>query len=87
MHDKDLYLVYIECGGEMEDPDHYYVGHRLCRGNTEEEVLKDYAKQHNDIDVEKGSWYGRPIRMTKVPEVSCNKYWNKIAVVEILVHN
>jgi hypothetical protein len=82
MKNKKLYLVYIEYGGDMECYQCLYVGHRLCRGDTREEVLEDYQRQHGGINIEKGTWYGRYIRMVEVPEESIGRLWGNLEIIE-----
>jgi hypothetical protein len=82
MNNKKLYLVYIEYGGDMECYQCLYVGHRLCRGDTREEVLEDYQRQHGGINIEKGTWYGRYIRMVEVPEESIGRLWGNLEIIE-----
>ena len=82
MNDKKLYLVYIEFGGDMECYQCLYVGHRLCRGNTREEVLEDYNRQHGGINIERGTWYGRYIQMIEVPEESSGRIWGDLKIVD-----
>lgn len=80
--EKKLHLVYIEFGGDMECHECLYVGYRLCRGNTREEVLEDYNRQHGGVNIEQGTWYGRYIQMIEVPEVSSGRIWGDLKIVD-----
>lgn len=65
------FLVWIEVGGEQGDRKCQQVDYKICRGEGEEEVLKDWLKQKEEnitfdkLKCRNGLWsyYSRPIRI------------------------
>lgn len=80
MKKKKLWLVYVEFGGDMECYECLYILHRLCRGNTKEEVLEAY-QEYFDGDISDGTMDGRPINMIEIPEVAEGD-WGELKIVK-----
>lgn len=80
MKKKKLWLVYVEFGGDMECYEHLYIMHRLCRGNTREEVLNSY-QEYFECDMSDGTMDGRQISMIEVPEVAKGN-WGELEIIK-----
>lgn len=78
---QDLYLVYIEYGGDMECHDFLYIRHKLCYGNSKEEVLREYQKFFKE-DISDGTWFGRKIKMIKVPQ-EAEGCWTDLEIINV----
>ena len=83
------YLVFVETGGAMEDQGECsYMYFTICEGNTEIEVLHDWANKNN-ISISKcnfyqredGAWVdsGYPIQLVPLYDyVPNHKQWQKL---------
>ena len=41
------YLISLQCGGSMEDPELHYEKHEIIKANTPEEAKAIYNENHN----------------------------------------